>query len=275
MSGDAVLEASGLRVGIGPRVLCKRLDLAFRPGQCWGLLGRNGSGKTTLLHTLAGLRPPLGGRIRLRGQGLGSLPRRQIALSLGLLLQERETRFPMSVQQAVLSGRYAHLGPWRQPTEQDLHLVENTLNDVGLTGLRNRNVQTLSGGERQRVAVAALLAQAPRVLLLDEPVSHLDLHEQVRLLRLIRELARAGHVVIMSLHDLNHALAYCDHLLLLHRGRAIGGKTPRIATPRRLSRMYGLALEEIPGPQGTLMVPGRRAPAPKDAPEAHPLNDRP
>ncbi len=256
-----VLETRGLRIGIGARVLCRRLDLGIEPGQCWGLLGRNGSGKTTLLHTLAGLHPAQTGQVFLHGRELGQIPRRSIARSLGLLMQERDPRFPMSVQQAVLSGRYPHLGPWRQPTEHDGKLAQQALEQVDMAGLAHRNVQTLSGGERQRVAVAALLAQAPQVLLLDEPVSHLDLREQIRLLELIRNLARTGHAVIMSLHDLNHALAYCDHLLLLHRGRALGGSTQRIATVQRLSRVYGVELARIPGPQGHLMTAARQAPS--------------
>ncbi len=252
---QTILQTRGLRIGIGSRTLCRRLDLDLEPGQCWGLLGRNGSGKTTLLHTLAGLHPPQTGQVRLHGQALGQLPRRDIARRLGLLTQERDTRFPMSAQQAVMSGRYPHLGPWRQPTGHDDKLEQQALEQVDMAGLARRNVQTLSGGERQRVAVAALLAQAPQVLLLDEPVSHLDLREQVRLLELIRKLAHTGHAVIMSLHDLNHALAYCDHLLLLHRDRALGGTTQRIATSPRLSRVYGLELERIPGPRGGLMTP--------------------
>jgi len=201
------------------------------------------------------LHPPAGGRVLLDGRDLAAWPRRSLARRLGLLLQQRETRFPASVRDTVLAGRYPHLGPWRAPGEQDQAITAAALAQVGLSGLERRNVQTLSGGERQRVYLAALLAQAPQVLLLDEPVTHLDLAEQYRLLRLLRGLADQGHAVLMSLHDLNHALGYCDHLLLLHRGRTLTGPVARLGTPRLLSRVLGAPLACLEGPRGPLMIP--------------------
>jgi len=250
-----ILRTEELQVRIGVRVLCRRLDLAPLPGQCWGLLGRNGAGKTTLLHTLAGLLPPGRGRVLLHGGDIAALPRRRIARDLGLLLQEHENRFPAGVLDTVLSGRYPHLGPWRWPDGHDRGRALAALEQVDLDKLAQRNIQTLSGGERQRVAIATLLTQAPRVLLLDEPVSHLDLREQTRVLTLIRRLADRGHTVIMSLHDLNQALGFCDHLLLLHRGRALCGATRRIGTARLLSRLFGQPLTVLEGPRGPVMVP--------------------
>lgn len=249
------LQTEGLQLRIGDRLLCRRLDLATLPGQCWGLLGRNGSGKTTLLHTLAGLLPPNRGRVLLGDTDIATLPRRHIARNLGLLLQDQEHRFPATVLETVLTGRYPHLGPWRWPDDRDRDRALTALEQVDLAELAGRNVQTLSGGERQRVAVATLLTQGPRLLLLDEPVSHLDLREQTRVLTLVRGLTDRGHTVIMSLHDINHALSYCDHLLLLHRGRALNGPTRRIGTPRLLSRLFGQPLSVLKGPRGPVMVP--------------------
>lgn len=250
-----LLQADSLQVRMDGRVLCRKLDLILRPGQCWGLLGRNGAGKTTLLHTLAGLRPPSRGRVLLQAGDMAGLSRRKIARVLGLLLQERDNRFPASVLETVLAGRYPYLGAWRWPDADDHALAMDALRRVGMDDLAQRNIQTLSGGERQRVAIAVLLTQAPRTLLLDEPVSHLDLAEQTRVLRLIRKLTQQGHAVIMSLHDPNLALRYCDHLLLMHRGRALCGPTRRIGTPGLLSRLFGQSLEVLNGPQGPVMVP--------------------
>jgi iron complex transport system ATP-binding protein len=250
-----MLQVRGLQVAIGRKVLCRHLDLDFTAGQCWGVLGRNGSGKTTLLRTLAGLCPPGRGRVLLDGSDLTRLGRRRVAQRLGLLRQEQQDRFPVPVLDTVLGGRYPHLGPWRWPGAQDLDLALQALEGLGLAGLAGRNVQTLSGGERQRVAIATLLAQSPQVLLLDEPVSHQDLAEQIRILGLLRALAARERTVIMSLHDLNQALRYCDHLLLLHRGRALAGTVGRIAVPGLLSRVFGQPLRQLDGPKGPLMVP--------------------
>jgi iron complex transport system ATP-binding protein len=254
IDNNVMLEARGLRVAIGQRALCRRLDLAFSGGQCWGMLGRNGCGKTTLLHTLAGLLPAAGGELRLDGEALSRLPRRRIARRLGLLLQQQDTRFPMRVDEAVLAGRYAHLGPWRQPSGEDLRKSALALERVGLASLGGRNLQTLSGGELQRVAIATLLAQAPPLLLLDEPVSHLDLHEQTRILRLLREMARQGSSVVMSLHDINQALRYCSHLLLIHHGRVLHGSVARLGTASLLARVFNQPLTQLNGPHGRLLL---------------------
>lgn len=249
------LSAHGLSIRIGERLLCRRLNLSFEPGQCWGLLGRNGAGKTTLLHTLAGLLPTASGFVELDGRALGDLPRRQIAKRLGLLLQEREPAFPATVLDTVLSGRYPHQGPWRGPNDDDRKLALDALARVGLTGLEGRNIQTLSGGERQRVAIATLLTQAPGVMLLDEPASHLDLREQERVLRLTRSLAKVGGSIVMSLHDPNQALRHCTHLLLLHKGRALHGPVSRIGSRRLLSQLLDQPLTELEGPHGSVMIP--------------------
>jgi len=249
------LSARQLQIRIGERVLCRRLDLEFLPGQCWGLLGRNAAGKTTLLHTLAGLRPAAAGQVLLDDRPILAQRRRAIARRLGLLLQERAPAFPASVRDTVLTGRYPHLGFWRGCGPNDHALADDAIRQAGLAGLETRNVQTLSGGERQRTAIAVLLAQAAQMMLLDEPVTHLDLREQERILRLCRDLADRGRLLIMSLHDPNQALRHCTHLLMLHRGRALHGETVRIGTQRLLSRLYAQPLTALRGPRGPVMVP--------------------
>jgi iron complex transport system ATP-binding protein len=253
--GTPLLRVCGLQLRRGNRTLCRNLDLSLQPGQCWGLLGRNGAGKSTLLHTLAGLFPPNRGRVLLHGRDITTWHRRQIAQRVGLLLQQREQRFPATALQQVLAGRYPHLGPWRGPGQADWERADAVLNEMDIAGLAERNVQSLSGGEAQRVAVATVLAQDPPVMLMDEPASHLDLREQIRVLRLLAGRAGSGHLVIMSLHDLNHALTYCDHLLLLHQGRLIAGPTERIGRERLLARVFRHPLATLVGPHGPVMVP--------------------
>lgn len=237
----ALLHATGLTCRIGERTLWQGLEMAVHRGECWGILGGNGSGKTTLLHTLAGLRPPLAGQVLLDGKALATLSRRTIAQQLGLLLQDSHDPFPATVWESVLSGRHPHLGRWRQETEQDLALARKALASMDLSGLESRPLHSLSGGERRRLAIATLLTQDPALLLLDEPLNHLDLrHQQALLQRLRRLCAESARAVVMVLHDPNQALHYCDKVVLLQgNGAWEAGRCEDLLTAEKLSGLYG------------------------------------
>ncbi|MCW8917407.1 MAG: ABC transporter ATP-binding protein [Gammaproteobacteria bacterium] len=233
------LTVEGLAIQAGGRTLCQGLELTLAPGQCWAILGGNGSGKTILLHTLAGLLPATAGTIRLDDHPLAALPRRHIAQRLGLLLQESHDPFPTSVLETAMSGRHPHLGRWQQEGDEDHAIVHQALAAMALSGMEQRVVQTLSGGERRRLAIATLLTQTPQLLLLDEPLNHLDLHHQQQLLHQQRRLAREGRTVVMVLHDPNQALRYCDRALLLYGdGRWESGVCEELLTVERLSHLY-------------------------------------
>ena len=245
----------GLRVDVADRTLCRDLNLTLEPGQCWGLLGPNGCGKTLLLHTLAGLRPAARGQILLDDRPLDGMRRRRVAQRLGLLFQEAPPALPATVLDTVLTGRHPHLGPWRWEEAADHALARSALRDVGLEGFEYRDVTSLSGGEHQRAAIATLLAQAPAIYLLDEPTNHLDLAHQLQIMGLFRGLADANRTVIMSLHDPNLALRYCDHLVLLRDGETLFGPTGRVGTAEQLAGLYGHPLRALAGPAGPVMVP--------------------
>jgi iron complex transport system ATP-binding protein len=253
----AALEARGLAVTIAGKTVCRSLDLALAPGQCWALLGVNGVGKTTLLHTLGGLRPPAGGEVRLLGQPLAHLPRRAIARRLGLVLQAPSDTFPATVLDTALIGRHPHLGPWGWETQADRQQARGALATVGLAGLEGRDVVSLSGGERRRLAIATWLTQDPLVGLLDEPLSHLDLAHQVRLMAHLAGLAReGGKALLMALHDVNLAARFCDHaLLLLGEGEALAGPAGTVLLREHLQRAYGYPLLELATPHGAAWLP--------------------
>ncbi len=236
-----LLRAMHLDCSIGKRMLWQELELEVAPGECWGILGGNGSGKTSLLHALAGLRSPSAGEVHLAGQALSSLSRPEIARRLGLLLQDSHDVFPTSVWESVLSGRHPHLGRWQQETAQDLALAREALKTMDLGGMESRPVQSLSGGERRRLAIATLLTQDPALLLLDEPLNHLDLRHQQALLQLLRRFCNeSGKAVMMVLHDPNQALRYCDKVLLLAgNGAWQAGKCEELLTAESLSGLYG------------------------------------
>jgi len=241
-----LLQARQASLGVSDRLLCESLALNVKAGECWGILGPNGSGKTTLLHTLAGLHPLRQGQIHLQGRPLTTLPRHTIARQLGLLLQDSHDPFPATVQETVLSGRHPHLSRWQGEGEEDRYLAAAALRQMELDGLERRQVQTLSGGERRRLAFATLLTQATPLLLLDEPLNHLDLRHQQLLLQTVRRLCAEGRVVMMVLHDPNQAIHYCDQVLLLTGdGGWQQGSTAEMLTADRLGRLYGCSIESV------------------------------
>jgi iron complex transport system ATP-binding protein len=251
-----LLATHGLAVTIAGIRVCSGLDLAVAPGQCWAILGRNGAGKTTLLHTLAGLRKPAGGSIDFFGKPLAATARRDIARLRGLLPQGDSDAFPATVLDTVLIGRHPHLSRWQWESAADVRIAREALAAADMTGTEARDVRTLSGGERRRVALATLLAQQPHLFLLDEPSSHLDLSHQIALLdRLTAAVRAAGKALVMVVHDVNLAVRYCDHALLLADGNALAGPAPELFRAERLSAVFGVALKEITGPRGSIFAP--------------------
>lgn len=252
-----LLELRRLDPGVPGRVTGP-ISLTVRAGQCWGVLGPNGAGKTTLLHALAGLERPAAGEVLLRGEPLAALSRRDVARRLGIVFQQQRDSFPATVLETALMGRHPHLRPWQSERQADYDLAWRALRRTGLAALAGRSVSTLSGGERQRLALATVLTQAPAVYLLDEPTSHLDLRHGVLMLEQVREtLADGRHAALMTLHDVNLAARYCDHLLLLHPdGRSSAGPAPAMLREDRLASLYGHPLHAVETPSGRRFLPG-------------------
>ncbi|WP_346797803.1 ABC transporter ATP-binding protein [Halomonas sp. Bachu 37] len=240
-----LLEACGLVIDIPERSEGRALDIAFEPGQIWGVLGPNGAGKTTLLHTLAGLREPCSGSVWLDGKAMTDWRRRQVAQRLGVVFQERHDGFPATVRETALMGRHPFLSLWQREGDNDLQAVHDALRQLGIQHLAHRLVTTLSGGERQRLAFATVLAQNPEVWLADEPSNHLDLQHQTAAMQLLHRQAKAGCAVVMCLHDVNLAARWCDNLLLLYPdGEACWGPQDAMLTLDALERLYGQRLHQ-------------------------------
>jgi len=251
------LEAEQLGIRIGKIEICSHLDLCINAGENWGLLGRNGVGKTTLLHTLAGLRRPDRGCVKLDGAPLTSLSRRSIARDIGVLLQDHQDAFPASVMETVLIGRHPYLGPLQWEGAADYAAARESLRAVGLDGVETRSISTLSGGERRRLGIATLLVQDPHVLLLDEPINHMDLRHQILILDLLKRRTRIeAKSMFLVLHELNLALRYCDHFLLLYgAGETLQGTAEAVLTQPNLERLYGHPLQALQSPRGTIWLP--------------------
>lgn len=253
--GDHALAARQLTIEVAGRTLVRALDLDLPRGSVTALLGCNGAGKTLTLHTLAAVRPAASGTIALDGRALADWPRRALALKLGLLTQTSEDSFPASVLDSVLIGRHPHLGFWQWEGEQDRQAAQAALAAVSLAGLAQRDVTTLSGGERRRAAIATLLTQDPAVLLLDEPINHLDPHHQLDVLKLLRAKADAGRAVLMSLHDAGLAARYADYVLLLFGdGAWLSGPTRQVLTAATMTRLYSVPVREISWAGGRTFV---------------------
>lgn len=250
-SAGPAIECAALDVAIAERSLVKNLALTIERGTVTCVLGCNGAGKTLTLHTLAGLRPPQAGRVSVAGRDLDAWPRKEFARELGLLAQTTDDPFPSTVLESVLIGRHPHIDFWQWESEQDKSIARAALAAVGLGDLEHRDVATLSGGERRRVAIATLFAQDPNVLLLDEPINHLDPHHQVEVLRLLRTRAAQGRTVVMSLHDVGLATRYADHALLLFgNGAWLHGPVADTLTETTISRLYGMRMKELAWPGG-------------------------
>jgi len=243
----ALLSVRDLDVNIGSVRVAAGLGFDLAAGERLAILGRNGTGKTTLLSTLAGLRKAEAGSVSLCGESYETLGPRRAAQLRGLLPQGHLDAFQSTVLETALIGRHPHVGRWAWEGREDARIAREALAAVDLAGLGGREVHTLSGGERQRLAIAALLAQQPRLYLLDEPLAHLDLNHQIAVLELLSRRARADGVgIVMVLHDINLALRYADRALLLFgESRTLEGPVEAVLTAESLSRLYGHPLREL------------------------------
>ena len=256
---DAVPELTlrDLRVAMDGRVLIECLSMTATGGQLWCVVGPNGAGKSTWLSVLAGLRDADGGSVMLDGQALADWPAAAMARRRAFLPQALHDTFPMTVYEAVMTGRHPHLARWEWEGDADAHAVDAAVSALQLQSLVQRDVRTLSGGERQRVAMAAVFAQGARVLMLDEPVAHLDLHQQIAVLRLLREGCRKhGWLVVLTVHDLNLARRFATHALLMDgEGHTNAGSAAEVLTPEHCARVLRTPIAEVADGRRTALIP--------------------
>ena len=227
-------------------------DVSFtlKAGEIIALLGANGAGKTTTLRALNGTLPIAKGEITLNETSLNKYSRREIARKIAVVAQETETKFPVSVLEFVLSGRFAHGTAFGWETESDLHIAANALQMCDLASYEHRLMNQLSGGERQRVVLARALATQAEILLLDEPTANLDLAHQSLMFQLVRERCKSCKAsAIVITHDLNLASEFADEIVLLKNGGiSAKGKPNEVLTEENLREVFGVRvlLDENP-----------------------------
>jgi iron complex transport system ATP-binding protein len=242
--GEVVFQAQGLSYrypGAVTRAAVHDLDLAIAAGELVGLVGPNGSGKTTLLRLLLGVLQPSAGRALAFGTPAHKWGRRELARRIGVVSQREEPVFPLRVRQAVLFGRYPHLGALGAPREEDWAAVESALAQCDVARLGDRWVGTLSGGEWQRVRIARALAQDPRVLALDEATANLDVRHEMEVLELTAQLVRERRLTgLLVTHHVNLAARYVDRVIVMEGGRSRAvGKPNDVLTRSLLEDVFG------------------------------------
>lgn len=249
---EALYEVRGVGVEIGGQTLLTDVTLRLGRHRVCGLIGHNGSGKTTLLKLLARQQMASGGQIRFAGRVLSEWDARAFARKVAYLPQQPPAADGMTVRELVALGRYPWHGALGRFSATDAGKVAEAMALTNVEPFARRYVDHLSGGERQRVWLAMLVAQDSDCLLLDEPISALDIAHQIEVLTLVRRLSETrGLQVIIVLHDINMAARFCDELIALHSGRLLARGTPaEICRPEVLQSIYGVPMGHVAHPHG-------------------------
>jgi iron complex transport system ATP-binding protein len=260
----SVLDIESLSVNIAERHVLQDLSLHVSAGEVLAVVGPNGAGKTTLIRAISGVQPALSGKVLVAQQDAATLAPHERARLMAVVPQARQLPAEFSVYQTVLFGRTPYLNWLGKVSKVDRDKVMEALEATHTIDIATRLVGSLSGGEQQRVLLARALVQEAPLLLLDEPITHLDLQHQSILLNLIEELSKSkGFAVLMVLHDLNLAGLYANRILMLVNGAVYASGTPaEVVTAENLATVYNIHVNVISHPQyGTpLVLPDGRMP---------------
>ncbi len=239
-----MLEAKNISISYGARRVVHDVSLRVDSGTITAILGPNGAGKSTLLRALNGTVASASGEILLNDKPLRAYARRLVARQVAVVAQEADVRFPVTVFEFVLGGRYssANTNAWGWESEHDVEIAQQAIQETELAGFEARLMNELSGGERQRAVVARALATEAKIFLLDEPTANLDLAHQATMLRLIRNRCdRYQAAAVVVTHDVNLAAEFSDRVMLLKDGRTTAVGTPReVLTPDLLRKVFEL-----------------------------------
>jgi iron complex transport system ATP-binding protein len=245
-----MLIVQKINVEYDGRVVLSDVSIELRENEIIALLGPNGAGKTTLIRALNRAVTTASGEIVLDSRPVREYSRREIARLIAVVAQENETKFPVTVLEFVLAGRFVHGTAFGWETDNDMAIARKALQECDLTDFADRLMNELSGGERQRVVLARAMATEAKILLLDEPTANLDLAHQVMMFRLVRERCRSANAsAVVITHDLNLAAEFADRVLLLKGGRvqAIGAPA-EVLTTENIDSAFGVKvlLDENP-----------------------------
>ena len=251
---NTAISIKNLAFSYGEKAVLQNTSVEIQVNKLSVILGKNGSGKSTLLKIIAGLLPYKQGEIEHCNVELKNINLRNRAKIFGFLGQKHKAVFPFTVEQVVLTGRAAYVS--FTPQQNDFEITEKALSKVGIEHLKNRYYTELSGGEQQLVMIARELAQEPKILLLDEPTTHLDFCNQVKLMSLLKELTQNNLTIVAVLHDPNIAFLYGDDFIFLKNGQLIKPAAPvQPWDAAFLQNIYETPMQSIPHAGRALIVP--------------------
>ena len=241
-----MIELKDISLSYGKREILRGVSVSPADGRITAVMGPNGCGKTTLLRLIGGLLEPTAGQVLIDGREVGTYRPRELAQKVAFVRQHAQTDFDFSAFETVLMGR----NPWQRrlqnESQEDWDIVERCMRQTGTWELRFAKPAQMSGGELQRVMIARALAQQTPMLLMDEPVSNLDIAHQIDIMRLLRQANEKTTLIVI--HDLNLALQFCDDLLLLHDGQCLyHGPIAEGLTEDNISTVYGVKAHRTDG----------------------------
>lgn len=249
MKSEDALVVRNLVCGYGDKDIVKSVSFFVNRGEFVGIVGANGCGKTTMLRALIGLLPLNDGVIEIYGKNLSEMSRKEISQKVALVPQMMEPIRGFTVAEMILLGRTPYFERFSFETEDDHSVKRWVIKELKMEDIADTPVTNLSGGEFQRVAIARALAQEPRLMLLDEPISHLDIRYQVKILKLLRKI-RQTRTVIATFHDLNMAARFCQRLILMKNGEIIAtGKPDEVLTRENIWKAYRIKAEVRTNPK--------------------------
>lgn len=232
------LEVLDLTCGYNTKIVLKKISFSVKLGEFVGIVGPNGSGKTTLLRALSGLMTLLTGDIKISGVDIKAFSRNELAKHIAFVPQLMEPIEGFSVLDMVLLGRTPHLPRFKFESEEDYQVAKWAIEELQVEEFTNKEVTHLSGGEFQRVVIARALAQEPKIMMLDEPISHLDLRYQIKILKLLKKI-KQQRTIIATFHDLNMASRFCQRLILVKNGEILADGMPdEVVTAENIWKAY-------------------------------------
>ena len=240
-----MIKVQGLNYIIGEKQILHDINFQIEKGKIYGILGNNGSGKSTLLKALSRINNIKSGKILIKDKDINHYSSKQLAQTIAVVPQQTNLMFDFSALQIALMGRIPYQKPLYSDSEEDLEIVKQSMQLTNTWHLRDMNAQNLSGGEFQRLIIARALSQQTPILMLDEPISSLDIRHQFDIMELLKKINKETQATILIIiHDLNLALKYCDEVILLNKGELVAkGESKEVLIEENISKHFGINVD--------------------------------